>query len=101
MTSQEAITTRIPGDTARAIEKFAEIDQTDRSTEIRRLLEMGLFERAKKEVIEKYKVSKISTEGAARELGITIWEVLEMFKKEKVEAQYDMEDFERDINAIT
>lgn len=97
---QEAVTTRLPKDLLSDIEKFAKIDHVDRSAEMRRLLEMGLCERKKKAIVERFRAGKISAEKAAEELGVTLWEMLDIFKKEKIEAQYDVEDFMRDIEAI-
>ncbi|MEE8400889.1 MAG: UPF0175 family protein [Candidatus Hydrothermarchaeaceae archaeon] len=93
----EAVTTRLPKDILREIEALAKIEHADRSTEVRRLLEIGLFERKKKLAIEKYEKGEITLPEAAKELKISIWQAIELFKKEKVEAQYDAEDFKRDL----
>ena len=97
---QEAVTTRLPMDLLSDIERFAKIDHVDRSAEMRRLLEMGLCERKKKAIVESFRAGKISTEKAAEELDVTLWEILEIFKKEKVDSQYEIEAFLRDIEAM-
>lgn len=96
----EAVTARLPKSVVEEIEKLAKIDQTDRSTEIRLLLEIGLFEKKKKLAVERYKNGKTTIPEAARELNVTIWEMIEIFKDEKVEAQYDIEDLRRDLEEM-
>ena len=96
----DAVTTRLPDELLCEIERFAKTDRIDRSAEVRRLLELGIYERKKKELIERYRSNKISAEGVAKELGITIWEVLDIFKEEKVQSQYDEKDFLRDLEAL-
>jgi len=91
------VSTRIPKEILCELEKLAEADQTDRSTEMRKLLELGIKERKRKDVLDRYRRSLITTERAAEELGISIWEMLEIMKKEKLEVQYDEEDFLRDL----
>ena len=94
---QETISTRIPTEMLGELEKLAKEDQMDRSTEMRRLLEIGIRERKRRDVLERYRRSQITTERAAQELGISIWEMLEIMKKEKIEMQYDEEDLIRDL----
>lgn len=96
----EAVTTRLPKDILKEIEALAREDKTDRSTEVRRLLEAGIFEKKKALLIEGYKKGKVSLPEVAKGLKITIWDAIELFKKEKVVAQYDMEDFRRDLEAL-
>lgn len=96
----KAVTTRLPRDILKDIETLAKIDQADRSTEVRRLLEMGLLERKKKLAIEKYEKGEITLPEVAKELKISLWQAIELFKKEKVEAQYDAEDFKRDLEEM-
>jgi predicted HTH domain antitoxin len=96
----EAVTTRLPEDILREIEALAKIDQADRSTEVRRLLEIGLLERKKRLAIEKYEKGESTLPEVAKELKISIWQAIELFKKEKVEAQYDAEDFKRDLEEM-
>ncbi len=98
---QDAVTIRLPSNILSGIEKFAQIDKVDRSAEVRKLLEIGIYERKKRDVIDKYRSGKITVEKAAMELGITIWEALDLFKRKKVEIQYDEEDFVRDIEAMS
>lgn len=96
---QIAITTRLPKRLISEVERFADIDHVDRSAEIRKLLEIGLYERRKRDVLEKYRMGKITTEKAAEELGISVWEMLELLDDEKLSVQYDLEDFLKDIQS--
>ena len=96
---QIAVTTRLPKQLISEVERFADIDHVDRSAEIRKLLEVGLFERKKRDVLEKYSRGKITTEKAAGELGISVWEMLDLLTEEKLSVQYDLEDFLKDIQS--
>ncbi|NOZ58093.1 MAG: ribbon-helix-helix protein, CopG family [Euryarchaeota archaeon] len=96
----EAVTTRLPRELLREIERLAKRERIDRSAEMRQLIELGLFEKKKKLLLEDYRSGKISLPEFARELKITLWEAVEILKKERVLAQYDISDFRRDLEAL-
>jgi len=94
---QQTVTTRIPIETLKEIERLAKRDNVDRSAEVRQLLEVGIFEKKRGEVIERYRQGKISTSRGAKELGITIWEMEEILDSEHIEAQYGPKDLKHDM----
>lgn len=94
---QQTVTTRIPIETLKEIERLAKSDNIDRSAEVRQLLEVGIFEKKQDEVIERYRQGKISTSRGAKELGITIWEMEEILDSEHIEAQYGSKDLKHDL----
>ena len=48
----------------------------------------------------KYGDGEISLARAAREAGITLWEMMAYLQQQKVPVQYDVEDFEEDVQTV-
>ena len=44
-----------------------------------------------------YGDSKLTLARAAREAGVSLWEMMDYARKKKITAQYDLEDFQKDL----
>ena len=53
------------------------------------------------EVAKQYAEGKLGAARAAREAGVSIWEMMTYLRQKKIPAQYDMEDFEHDLRVIS
>ena len=49
----------------------------------------------------KYEDGEVSLARAARSAGITLWEMMAYLRQRKVPAQYDVEDFEDDVQTVS
>ena len=74
---------------------------TDRSEVIRRLLAEAVKEWKIKNTLEEIALHKISIGKAAKECGISLWEMIELVKEKNVNwTGYSKEDLEKDLSLL-
>lgn len=72
----------------------------DLSTLVRNLILRGLELEKKESVIKLYVDRKISLQKAAELLEISIWEMLEVLKRENIHIDYGFEELEEDLEPL-
>jgi predicted HTH domain antitoxin len=77
--------------------KLEEIEQSDRSTTVRKLLYRAIQEWKLDYYSRLYGDSKLTLARAAREAGVSVWEMMDYARKKKITAQYDLVDFQEDL----
>ncbi len=92
--------TRLPDGLVRDLELIESAEQADRSTTVRKLLYKAIQEWKLQYYARLYCQGKLTLARAAREAGITLWEMMEYLRQAKIAAQYDLEDFERDRKTL-
>ena len=92
---------RLPMGLVRELELIEEVEQSDRSTTLRRLLSKAIREWKLEHYVRLYGDGKITLARAARDAGVSLWEMMEYARARKVSAQYDLEDLQRDSRAIS
>jgi predicted HTH domain antitoxin len=97
MKKEEMVAARLPEGLVSDIKKIENVEQTDRSTVLRRLLYKAVIDWKKEYAAKLYSEGKITLERAAMEVGISVREMMEYFKQRKIPAQYDLEDLEEDM----
>jgi predicted HTH domain antitoxin len=97
MKKEEMVAARLPQSLVSDIKKIEELEQTDRSTVLRKLLHRAIADWKKEHAAKLYSEGKITLEGAAVEAGISVREIMEYLKHKKIPAQYDLEDLEEDM----
>jgi predicted HTH domain antitoxin len=97
MKKEEMVAARLPEGLVSDIKKIEDVEQTDRSTVLRRLLYKAVIDWKKEYAAKLYSEGKITLERAAMEVGISVREMMEYFKQRKIPAQYDLEDLEEDM----
>lgn len=93
--------TRLPMGLVRELEFIEEVEQSDRSTTLRRLLSKAIREWKLEHYARLYGDGKITLARAARDAGVSLWEMMDHARVGKVPAQYDLEDLQRDLRAIS
>ena len=66
------------------IDSFAKKRYEDRSTAIRQLMSVGLRERNKREVVEAYRINRITLREAAELLSVDYWGVQDILAEEGI-----------------
>ncbi len=94
------ITARLPEKLKKQLEKISAMEQSDRSTVMRKLLDNAVKEWRQKKALELYKQGKFSTGQAARFMRASVWEFYDLLKKHKIEVSYDAEELKEDLKAI-
>ncbi len=98
---ERPITTRLPEEFIKKIKELAKKENLDASTIIRRLLARALEEEKLKMVLERLSLHKISVGKAANILDISLWEMMEIVKKNNIDwTDYNKEELEQDFSLI-
>lgn len=93
------ITTRVPEDLEKKIEKISVIEHLDKSTVIRRLLSDAVQEWLIDHVLMQYKQGKITIGRAARIVGIPLREMIAISSRKGIPFQYSLDDLKEDFQA--
>jgi predicted HTH domain antitoxin len=92
--------TRLPDTVVRDLEAIEEAEQSDRSTTVRKLLSRAIQDWKLDHFSRLYGSGKLTLARAAREAGVSLWEMMDYVKSKKITAQYELEDFQRDLKTI-
>ena len=92
--------TRLPLDLVRELELIENVEQADRSTTVRRLLSKAIQQWKLEHYVRLYGDGKLTLARAAREAGVSLWEMMDYARARRVPVQYDLEDLQRDVRTI-
>jgi predicted HTH domain antitoxin len=95
----EVIATRLDNALAKEFREIEAEMKTDTSEAARRLLAQGIRAYKRERVLKLLGAGKMTVARAARELGISIYELLDLVKREKVAVSYGIDDLRRDAEA--
>ncbi len=97
----ETISVRLREEQLRQLETVEKKWQIDRSEVVRRLLAEALKEWKIKNALENLAAHKISIGRAAKECGVTLWEMLDLAKEKNINwTGYDEEDLKKDLSLL-
>lgn len=100
MKKERMVGTRLPLDLVRELELIEGVEQSDRSTTVRRLLSKAIQQWKLEHYARLYGDGKLTLARAARDAGVSLWEMMDYARARKVPAQYDLEDLNRDLGTI-
>ena len=100
MRKEQMVGTRLPDTVVRDLEAIEEAEQSDRSTSVRKLLSRAIQDWKLDHFSRLYGSGKLTLARAAREAGVSLWEMMDYVKSKKITAQYELEDFQRDLKTI-
>ena len=98
--SLEAVTTRLPRDMLREVERLAQNEKVDRSELIRRLLDFALQQKRIDEAVRAYQEGKVTLWKAAEIAGISLRKMMELVRTKKITVSYTLDDLRRDIEYV-
>jgi len=96
----KTITSRLPDEMVKEIEKIAEIEKLDKSSVVRRLLDKAIPTWKLDHALKLYQNRKISLGKAAELSALSIWEFLEHLSQRKIPLDYDLEDLKSDLETV-
>ena len=96
----QVIAARFPKSSAKKLEEIAEEEQVDKSTVIARALQRYIRDWKLERAVESYRDGSVTLSRAAEIAGTSIWEMIDVLGKRKVQAQYDLGDFEEDLKTL-
>ncbi len=91
---------RLPAGLVRELELIADVEQSDRSTTVRKLLSNAIRQWKLEHYVRLYGDGKLTLARAARDAGVSLWEMMDYARARRVPAQYDLEDLKRDLGTI-
>ncbi len=101
MKKGQMVGARLPMGLVRELEFIEEVEQADRSTTVRRLLAKAVREWKLEHYARQYGDGKLTMARAARDAGVSLWEMMEYVRDRKVAVQYDLEDLRQDLDTIS
>jgi predicted HTH domain antitoxin len=100
MKKEQMVGTRLPDTVVRDLEAIEQVEQADRSTTVRKLLSRAIQDWKLDHYSRLYGSGKLTLARAAREARVSLWEMMDYVKTKKITAQYDLEDFQRDLKTV-
>ena len=97
---KQVLTTRLSESLEKDLELAAKVEQLDKSTIIRRLLNKALIDWKREQAIKRYQEGIFSTGQAAEFMGISTWSFLTILREKKVPLTYDTEDLKKELKDI-
>ena len=92
--------TRLPDTMVQDLEAIEQVEQADRSTTVRKLLSRAIQDWKLDHYSRLSGGGKLTMARAAREAGVSLWEMMDYVKTKKITAQYELEDFQRDLKTV-
>ncbi len=97
---EQMVGTRLPESLVADLERIEKVEQTDRSTVLRKLLYRAVKDWKLEHYAQEYGQGKVTLARAAEEAGVSTWEMMEYLRQRKIPAQYSLEDLEHDLKVI-
>ncbi len=97
MKKEELVATRLPKSLVSDLKKIEDMEQSDRSTVLRRLLSRAITDWKKEYAASLYAESRVTLERAAKDASVSVREMMDYLKARKIPGQYDVEDLEEDM----
>ncbi len=101
MKQNSIVGARLPKNLVKELERIEEAEQTDRSTTVRKLLTQAIQHWNLEHCASAYAEGRVSMARAAQDAGVSLWEFHNYLREHKVASQYDLQEFEHDLRAIT
>ena len=100
MRKEQKVGARLPEELVRDLETIEGVEQSDRSTTVRKLLYKAIKDWKLEYNARLYGDGKLTLAKAASSAGISLWEMMDYVRKRKISAQYDLDDFQKDLKGI-
>jgi len=93
------MTTRVPEELAKEVERIAEIEALDKSTTLKRLLVKAVQAWKVDYALKLYQEEKISIGKAAEMAGVSIWEIGDILVNRRIPIRMGRGELEEDLRA--
>ena len=96
----EVVSARLPKEMVDLIEEIAREEKVDKSTVLDRALDHYIREWKLQRALESYREGAATLPRAAEIAGLSVWEMIDVLSRRKIQPQYDIEDLEEDLKAF-
>ena len=101
MKKEQMVNIKLPSELVRELKLIEDVEQSDRSTTVHRLLSKAIRQWKLEHYAKLYGDTKTTLARAARNAGVSLWEMVDYARARKISAQYDLEDLRRDLGTIS
>ncbi len=100
MKKEELVAARLPDTLVSELKRIEQVEQSDRSTVVRRLLYRAVTEWKKEYMAKQYSSGRLTLERAATEAGVSVREMMQYLRDNRIPGQYDLADLEEDMKSF-
>ena len=100
MKKEQMVAARLPLEVVRGLETIEQAEQSDRSSVVRKLLYKAVKDWKLEHYARLYGDGKMTLARAAREAGVSLWEMIDYARTKKIPAQYDLADLHQDVKMV-
>ena len=97
MRKEQMVGSRLPAGLVQDLEMIERVEQTDRSTAVRKLLHRAGSDWKREYYARQYGDGCMTLARAARDAGVSLWEMMSYVRQRKIAAQYDLDDLRQDV----
>ncbi len=95
--TEVTVAARVPKELNRLITQISTEEKVDRSTIVRKLLDMGAREWRVQTALDKYEQGTVTLSKAASIAGLTIYEMIDLLEEKRIPYRYDISDLEEHV----
>ncbi len=95
--TEVTVAARIPKELNRLITQISTEEKVDRSTIVRKLLDIGAREWRVQTALDKYQQGNVTLPRAASIAGLTIYEMIDLLEERRISYRYDISDLEEHV----
>jgi predicted HTH domain antitoxin len=96
----QSITSRLPDDLVKEIEKISKAEQLDKSSVVRRLLSKAIAQWNLENALDAYQKGEVSLGRATEMAKVSIWRFMAKLNERKIPLNYSVEDLEDDLKFV-
>ncbi len=96
----DSVSLRLNRKTVSELDEIAKLEDKDRSSLLREIIEAGIKNKKIEQSIKLYQKGKVSMWKAARLAELSLWEFMEELSARKIPIQYSERDLEEDLKAL-
>lgn len=96
MKKEELVAARLPSQLVKVLRKIEGVEQSDRSSVVRKLLYRAVADWKKDYAARLYAERKMTLERAAMEADVSVREMMDYLRQKKAPGQYDLPELEED-----
>jgi len=97
MRKEQMVGFRLSAELVLALEMIERVEQTDRSTSVRKLLHKAVTDWKREHYAREYGDGHMTMARAARGANVSVWEMMDYVRQRKIAGQYDLDDLRKDM----
>lgn len=100
MRKEQMVGSRLPMGLVQDLEMIERVEQTDRSTAVRKLLHRAVSDWKIEHYAKEYGDGCMTLARAARDANVSLWQMMSYVRQRRIAAQYDLDDLRKDTATV-